>query len=108
MASARSWADPSSHARGTGSGATFGPLVSGLAHIGEEGHMPKYVIERSMPGAGRLSAEETQRMVPGTGLGGFGAQWMRGRRGPGSLTLVLVAILAWLASAPAALATPGG
>src|SRR5260370_10637470 len=40
--------------------------------------MPKSVIERSMQGA------------------------------PGSLTLGLVAILAWLASAPAALATPGG
>jgi len=51
--------------------------------------MPKNAIERSVQGAGR-------------------SRLMRGRRALGALTPVLVVSLAWLASAPAAMATPGG
>jgi hypothetical protein len=70
--------------------------------------MPEYVIERSVQGAGRLSAEEPQRIARVTGVGGLGSQLVRGRRALKALTPVLVAILAWLVAAPAALATPGG
>lgn len=81
MAPARSWADPSRMPEAqtihswpkTPRPGDISALVAR-----EEGHMPKYVIER-----------------------------MPGRRALGALTPVLVAILAWLVAAPAALATPG-